>query len=342
MYPFQPLRCRLLSLGADMQRREFITLLGGAMGWSLAARAEQPAMPLVGFLGSGSPESDAFRVAAIRRGLNESGYVEGRNVAFEYRWAEDHNERLPALAADLVRHEVAVIVLIGNTSVMAAKLATATIPIIFAIGGDPIKLGLVASLNRPGGNITGVSFLTDILVAKQFEVLHETVPKTALIGFLVSPTNPNAEPALKNVLAAAELVGQKMLIVQAHTDSELEAALATLAQQRAGALVVAADPFFTNRRDKLVEFAARQKIPTIYPLREFAVAGGLMSYGADITEAGYLVGLYAGRILKGEKPAELPVQQSTKVVLIVNLKTANALGLTVPPQIVARADEVIE
>jgi putative tryptophan/tyrosine transport system substrate-binding protein len=326
-----------------MRRREFITLLGGAAAaWPLAVRAQQPAMPLVGFLGSGSPESDAFRVAAIRQGLNESGYVEGRNIAFEYRWAEDHNERLPALAADLVRHEVAVIVLIGNALAMAAKPATATIPIIFAIGGDPIKLGLVASLNRPGGNITGVSFLTDILVAKQFEVLHETVPKTALIGSLVNPTNPNAEPDMKNVLAAAELFGQKMLIVQAHTDSELEAALTTLVEQRAGALVVCADPFFTNRRDKLIEFAARQKVPAIYFLREFAAAGGLMSYGASITEAGRLVGLYAGRILKGEKPADLPVQQSTKVELVINLKTANALGLTIPPTLLARADEVIE
>jgi putative ABC transport system substrate-binding protein len=325
-----------------MRRREFITLIGGAAAaWPMAARAQQSKLPVVGFLGSGSPESDAFREAAIRQGLSETGYIEGHNVAFESRWAEDHNERLPALAADLVRHEVAVIVLFGNTAVMAAK-ATATIPIVFAIGGDPIKLGLVASLNRPGGNSTGVSFLTDLLVAKQFEVLHETVPNTTPIGVLISSTNPNAEPDTKNVLAAAESVGQKMVIVRAHADSDLEAALTTLVQQRAGALMVCADPFFTNRQDKLIEFAARQKLPAIYFLREFAAAGGLMSYGTSITEAGRLVGLYAGRILKGEKPADLPVQQSTKVELVVNLKTAKVLGLAVPPALLARADEVIE
>jgi putative ABC transport system substrate-binding protein len=327
-----------------MKRREFITLLGGAaVAWPLTARAQQARMPMVGFLGGGSPQSDAFRVAAIRQGLKEAGYVEGRNVAFEYRGAEDHNERLPDLAADLVRRGVAVIVsMSGNTSAVAAKSATATIPVVFAIGGDPIKLGLVASLNRPGGNITGVSFLTNTLVAKQFEVLHETVPKTALIGFLLNPTNQNAEPDTKNVLVAAELVGQKMAIVEAQTDSELEAAFATLVQQRTGALVVEADPFFVNRSSKLVELTARQKVPAIYFLREFVVAGGLMSYGTSITEAFRLAGLYAGRILKGEKPADLPVQQSTKVELVINLKTAKALDLTVPPQIVARADEVIE
>jgi putative ABC transport system substrate-binding protein len=306
-------------------------------------RAQQPALPVVGFLGGGSPESDAFRMGGIRKGLNESGYVEGRNVAFEYRGAEDHNERLPALAADLVRREVAVIVsMSGNTSAVAAKSATATIPIVFAIGGDPIKLGLVASLNRPGGNITGVSFLTNTLVAKQFEVLHETVPKTALIGFLVNPTNQNAELDTKNVLAAAESVGQEMAIVQARTDSELEAALATLVQQHAGAFVVEADPFFVNRSDKLVELAARQKVPAIYFLREFAAAGGLMSYGTSITEALHIVGLYAGRVLRGEKPADLPVQQSTKVELVINLKTAKALSLTIPLSLLGRADEVIE
>jgi putative ABC transport system substrate-binding protein len=326
-----------------MQRREFITLLGGAAAaWPLAVRAQQPAMPMVGFLGSGSPQSDAFRMAAIRQGLNESGYVEGRNVAFEYRWAEDHNERLPAMAADLVRREAAVIVLFGTTSVMAAKQATATIPIVFAIGGDPIKSGLVASLARPGGNITGVSFLINTLVAKQVEVLHETVPKTALIGFLVNPTNPIADTDTKNLLVAAEMLGQKLLVVQSRTDSELETAFVTLVQQRAGALVVGADPFLTDRRDKIVELAARQKVPAIYPLREFATAGGLMSYGTSATEAFRLVGLYAGRILRGEKPADLPVQQSTKVELIINLKTAKTLGLNIPLPLLGRADEVIE
>jgi putative ABC transport system substrate-binding protein len=326
-----------------MRRREFITLIGGAVAWPLSARAQQPAMPVVGILGTGSPLSDAFRVAAVRQGLIEAGYVEGRNVTFEYHWAEDHYERLPVLAAELVRREVAVIVAIGGiTTAVAAKSATSTIPIVFEMGGDPVKQGLVASLARPGGNVTGVSILIGTLIAKLFEVLHETVPKTVLIAFLVNPTNADAEIQTKNALAAAKSVGQKLLVVQAHTDSELEAAFVTLGQQRAGALVVGAEPFFISRRDKLVELAARQKVPAIYALREFAAAGGLMSYGTSITEALRIVGLYAGRILKGEKPADLPVQQSTKVELVINLKTAKALGLTVPPQIVARADEVIE
>jgi ABC-type uncharacterized transport system substrate-binding protein len=326
-----------------MRRRKFIKLIGGAAAtWPLAAWAQQ-AMPVIGFLSTGSPQSDVFRLAAVRQGLVEAGYVEGRNFVFEHRWAEDQYERLPALAAELVRRRVALIVTGGgSTSTVAAKSATATIPIVFVTGTDPIKLGLVASLNRPGGNITGVSFLVNTLVAKQFEVLHEAVPKTALIGYLVNPTYTNAEADTRNVLAAAEVVGQKLLLVQAHTDSELEAAFVTLTQQRAGALLVGADPFFFDRRDKLVELAARQKVPAIYFLREFASAGGLMSYGTSITEAYRIVGLYAGRILKGEKPAELPVQQSTKVELVVNLKTAKALGLTVPPALLARADEVIE
>jgi ABC-type uncharacterized transport system substrate-binding protein len=327
-----------------MQRREFITLLGGtAAGWPLAARAQQPIVPVVGLLGAGSPQSDAFRVAAVRQGLIEAGYVEGRNVAFEYRWAENHNERLPALAAELVRREVAVIVAIGGiTSAVAAKSATATIPIIFVVGADPIKSGLVASLNRPGGNMTGVTILIGTLVAKQFEILNETVPKAALIGFLVNPTSADAETNTKNALVAAESIGQKLLVVEADTDSGLEAAFATLVQQRAGALVVGVDPFFISRRAKLVELAARQKLPAIYTLREFVVAGGLMSYGTSVTEALGLSGLYAGRILKGEKPADLPVQQSTKVELIINLKTAKVLDITVPLPLLGRADEVIE
>jgi putative ABC transport system substrate-binding protein len=326
-----------------MQRRHFITLLGGAATWPLAARAQQPTMPVIGFLSTGSPQSDAFRVAAVRQGLIQAGYVEGRNAAFEYRWAEDHYERLPALAAELVRREVAVIAAIGGiTSAVAAKSATATIPIVFEIGGDPIKLGLVASLSRPGGNITGVSFLVGTLAAKQFEILHETVPKAALIGFLVNPTIADAETQTKNALAAAETLGQKLLVVQARTDSELETAFVTLVQQRAGALVVGGDPFFSSRPDKLVKLAAHQKIPTIYFLREFVVAGGLMSYGASINEALRIVGLYAGRILKGEKPADMPVQQSTKVELVINLKTAKALGLNISLPLIGRADEVIE
>jgi putative ABC transport system substrate-binding protein len=326
-----------------MKRREFIAALGTAVTWPLAARAQQPAMPVVGFLGAGSAESDAYRVAAARKGLIEAGYVEGRNVAFEYRWAEDRYERLPALAAELVRREVAVIVAIGgNTSALAAKAATATIPIVFEIGGDPIGMGLVANLNRPGGNITGVTFLVGTLAAKQLEILHEAVPNAALIGFLVNPANADAEFKTKDALAAAESVGQKLLVVQARTDGELEAAFAALVQQRAGALVVGAEPFFTGRRDKLVELAARQKLPAIYTLREFVTAGGLMSYGTSITEALRLSGLYTGRILKGETPADLPVQQATKVELILNLKTAKALGISVPLPLLGRADEVIE
>jgi putative ABC transport system substrate-binding protein len=327
-----------------MRRRDFITLLGGsAITWPCAARAQQPTLPVVGFLGSGSPLSDAFRLAAVQQGLTESGYVEGRNVAYEYRWAEDHYERLPALAAELVGHGIAVLISIGgSTSAVAAKSSTATIPVVFATGSDPIKLGLVTSLNRPGGNVTGVNFLTEVLVAKQFEVLYETIPTTPLIGFLVNPTSALAEAETKSALAAAESLGQKLAIVQAHTDSELEAAFATLARQRAGALTVLGDAFFLSRRDELVELAARQAIPTIYNLREYAVAGGLMSYGTSITDAHRIAGLYAGRILKGEKPADLPVQQSTKVELVINLKTAKVLGLTIPLPLLGRADEVIE
>jgi putative tryptophan/tyrosine transport system substrate-binding protein len=326
-----------------MRRREFVALLGCAAAWPLAAHAQQGTMPVIGFLSTGAPGSDAFRLAALRQGLVEAGYVEGRNFAFDYRWADDQYERLPALAAELARREVAVIVTGGGaTSTVAAKSATTTIPIVFVVGGDPVKSGLVSSLNRPDSNVTGVSFLANTLVAKQFEILHETIPKTALIAYLVNPTVANAEADTRNVLAAAEVIEQKVLVVRAQADSELEAAFVTLFQQRAGALVVGSDPFFLNRRDKLVELAARQKVPTIYFLREFASAGGLMSYGTSIAEAYRIVGLYAGRILKGEKPAELPVQQSSKVELIVNLKTAKALGLTVPPQLLARADEVIE
>jgi putative ABC transport system substrate-binding protein len=286
-----------------MKRRKVITLLGGAGAWPLAARAQQPVMPMVGFLGTRSPQSDAFRIAAVRQGLIDAGYVEERNVAFEYRWAEDRYERLPALAAALVRRKVAVIIAIGgSTSALAAKSATATIPIVFEMGGDPIKLGLVANLNRPGGNITGVGFLVGTLIAMQFELLHEAVPKAELIGFLVNQTIADAENQTKNARAAAEMLGQELLVVRAITDSELDAAFVALVQQHASALVVGADPFFISRRDKLVELAARQQLPAIYFLREFASVGGLMSYGTTITEALRLAGLYAGRILKGEKP----------------------------------------
>jgi putative tryptophan/tyrosine transport system substrate-binding protein len=326
-----------------MQRREFITALAGAAALPLTVRAQQPTMPVVGFLGTGSLQFDAFRVVAVRQSLMESGYVEGRNVAFEYRWAEDHYERLPALAVELARREVSVIVAMGGvSSALAAKSATASIPIVFAIGGDPTKSGIVASLNRPDGNITGTTFLTNVLIEKQFEILHETVPGTALIGFLVNSTNANADTDTRNVLAAAESIGQKVLVVRAHNDSDLEAAFVAMDQGRIGAFLVAADPFFLSRRDKLVELAARRKIPAIYPSSEYTTAGGLMSYGTSISNAFRVVGVYVARILKGERPADLPVQQSTKVELIINLKTAKALGLTVPLPLLGRADEVIE
>lgn len=264
-------------------------------------------------------------------------------MAFEYRWAEDHNERLPALAADLVHRGVRVIASIGGiTTAMAAKSSTAIIPIVFEIGGDPVGLGLVSSLNRPGGNITGVSLLIGTLAAKRFQIMQETVPKAALIGLLMNPTNLDTQVQTKDVLAAAQSVGQKLAVIQARTDRELEAAFATLTEKRADALLVSADPFFVARREKLVELAARHKVPTIYPLREFVAAGGLVSYGASIDEAHRTVGMYVGRILGGEKPADLPVQQATKVELVINLKTAKVLGLEIPTSLIGRADEVIE
>jgi putative ABC transport system substrate-binding protein len=330
--------------GVGMRRREFIGLIGGgAAAWPFGAVAQQAAMPVVGFLGTGSPQSDVFRVTAVRQGLMEAGYIEGKNVAFEYRWAEDQYGRLPVLASELVRREVAVIVAIGGiTAAIAAKSATATIPIVFEMGGDPVEAGLVASFNRPGGNVTGVTNLIGKLAAKQFEVLHQAVPNAALIGFLVNPTLADAGSQTKNALAAAESVGQKMVIVQARNDSDLGAAFDMLAQQHASALVVGADPFFNTRRDKLVELAARYELPTMYSLREFAEVGGLMSYGTSIVEALRIAGLYAGRIVKGERPADLPVQQSTKIELVINLKTAKALGIVFPLSLLGRADEVIE
>jgi putative tryptophan/tyrosine transport system substrate-binding protein len=326
-----------------MRRREFVTCLSTAVAWSLAARAQQRAMPVVGFLGTGSPRSDAYRVTAVRQGLMESGYVEGQNVAFEYRWAEDQYGRLPALAADLVRREVAVIVAIGGTtSAVAAKSATTTIPIVFEIGSDPITSGLVNSLNRPGGNVTGIASWIGTLAAKQFEILHETVSKSALIGVIVNPDNRDADNVANSVRAAAESVGQKIAIVQAGKESELETAFAALVQQGAEALLISADPFLNNECDKLAELAARQKLPAIHSLREYTAAGGLMSYGASVIDALRIAGHYAGQILGGEKAADLPVQQSVKIELTINLKTAKVLGLAVPAQIVARADEVIE
>jgi putative ABC transport system substrate-binding protein len=326
-----------------MRRREFITLLGGAAAsWPLAARAQQPAMPVVGYLNLGSPESDVPRLTGLRRGLNQTGYVEGRNLVIEYRWAGNQADRLPELAADLVQLRVAVIVAAGLLPALAAKAATTNIPIVFVVGDDPVQLGLVASLNRPGGNLTGFNVFDGELGAKALALLHELVPSTATIGFLENPNNPKFELTTRDVLAAAPVVGLKVQILKASTDREIDAAFASLVQARTGALLVGGDPFFNNRIERLIELAARHAIPTMYLFSEFVVAGGLISYGTSLREIYRQAGLYTGRILKGEKPADLPVQQITKLELIINLKTTKTLGLQVPDRLLALADEVIE
>jgi putative ABC transport system substrate-binding protein len=326
-----------------MRRRDLVASLAViAAAWPRALRAQQKAMPVIGNLESGSPGPFAPFVAAFRQGLGETGYVEGQNLAIEYRWAEGHYDRLPAFAADLAGRGVDVILTGGSPAAHAAKNATSTIPIVFIGINDPVKEGLVASLARPGGNLTGFAILTADLTAKRLELLSELVPQARVIALLVNPNAPTTERAIQDVQEAARAKGLQLDIVKASTESEVDGAFATLVQRRAGALVVAGDSLFFSRRDKLVALAARHAIPAIYTSRQAAAAGGLISYGASLTAASRQAGVYAGRILKGEKPADLPVQQPTKFDLVINLKTAKALGLTVPPSILARADEVVE
>jgi len=326
-----------------LKRREFITLIGSAAAaWPLAARAQQAAMPVIGYLNSGSPESDAPRLTGLRRGLNESGYVEGRNLVIEYRWAGNQADRLPALAADLVQLRVAVIVASGPPSTFAAKAATTSIPIVFGVGADPVQLGLVAGLNRPGGNVTGFNAYSGETGGKGLALLHELVPSAATIGFLENPTNTISELTMRDVLAAAPVAGVKVQILKASTDREIDAAFVSLVQARTGALLVGGDVFFHSRLEHIVGLAARHAIPTMCQVPEFVVAGGLISYGTSLIEEYREVGLYTGRILKGEKPADLPIMQATKFGLSINLKTAKALGLTVPDKLLALTDEVIE
>lgn len=326
-----------------MRRRKFIKLMGGAaVAWPLAARAQQPRMPVVGFLGTRASGEDPQLLTAFRSGLKEIGYVEGQNVVMEYRFAENQYDRLPALAADLVRRQVAVIVANGPAA-KAAKEATPTIPIAFVAGFDPVEVGLVASMSRPGGNITGVSILDVELGPKRLQLLHELAPTATIIAALVNPTDPaRAETTSKELQAAAHTLGLQLHVLHASTDRDFDTVFARLVELRAGGLVIGGEPFFNSRSEQLGALTIRHAMPTIYQLRAFAAAGGLVSYGGSLTDAYRLVGIYTGRILKGEKPADLPVQQSTKVEMVINLKTAKLFGLTVPQSLLGRADEVIE
>ena len=323
-------------------RRSFITLLGGAVAWPMAAQAQRPAMPVIGFLAFASADALVSRDVAFRQGLKETGFVEGQNVTTEYRWAENQFDRLPALAADLVRRQVSVIVANGSPSVLAAKAQTKTIPIVFAVGEDPVKEGLVASLNLPAGNITGFSYFSNQLFGKRLALLHEIVPKATAVALLVNPNNPNAAPDAKDGQAAADALGLQFHVLTASTVANLETAFAVIMQRQIGALLVGIDGLFNENREQLATLVARHGIPTIYDRRDFPVAGGLMSYGASSTDQYRQVGVYTGRILKGEKPTDLPVQQATKFEFVINLKTAKALGLVIPPSMLAIADEVIE
>jgi len=326
-----------------IKRREFITLLSGAATWPMAARAQQPAMPVIGFLSGVSPEPFAKAVAAFQQGLKELGYIQGQNVAIEYRWAEGQYDRLPALAAELARRQVAVIVATGsNASALAAKAATSTIPIVFNSGDDPVKLGLVASLNQPGGNATGINFFIAQMEPKRLGFLHQLIPTASLIAVLLNPNNPSFDAQMTDIEEAARTLGRQIHVVNASSEQDIHVAFTTFVQLRAGALLVGADPFFNARREQLVTLAAHYAIPAIYELREYAVAGGLMSYGTSLADVYRKVGAYAGRILNGEKPADLPIVQPTKFELVINLKTAKTLGLAVPEGLVLAADEVIE
>jgi putative ABC transport system substrate-binding protein len=327
-----------------MERRAFIAAVtGGLLAAPLAARAQQKAMPVIGVLSTGSPgPSSASSMAAFRQGLSEAGYVEGQNVAIEYRWADGHYDRLPALAVDLVGRKVDLIMANSPPSALAAKSATSTIPIVFRSGADPVRDGLVASLARPGGNLTGVSFVADELTAKRLELLSELVPRVGVIALLMNPTNATAERVIRDVQEAARMKGLQLHILKASSESEIDTAFASLVQLHAGALVVGADPFLSSRREQLVALASRRALPSIYAWREFAASGGLISYGPSITSAFRLVGHYAGKVLKGAKPADLPIEQPTNFELVINLKTAKALGLTIPPTLLQLADQVIE
>jgi putative tryptophan/tyrosine transport system substrate-binding protein len=325
-----------------VRRRELVLMLGGMMTAAPALRAQQKTIPVIGFLSSEASGPFAPAVAAFLQGLSETGYVEGQNVAIEYRWAEGRYDRLPAFLADLVGRKVDVIAAGSTAAIQAAKSATATIPIVFFGGGDPIRSGLVTSLPRPGGNLTGISIMASELMPKRLEFLTELVPRSKMVAMLVNPNNAGTEPMIRDLQAAARANGVQLDILNARTESEIDAAFATLVRLHAGGLVVGADAVFDTRREQLVGLAAGHAVPAIYFAREFVAAGGLISYGASLTGTWRQVGIYAGRILKGEKPADLPVQQPTKFELVVNLKTAKALGLTVPPSILARADEVIE
>jgi putative tryptophan/tyrosine transport system substrate-binding protein len=325
-----------------MRRRKFIAGLAGAAAWPLVAGAQQPTMPVIGFLNSGSPDGYAILKGEFLRGLKDTGYIEGQNIGIEYRWAEGQYDRLPTQAADLVGRRVAVIAATSTPAVLVASTATTTIPIVFTSGDDPVRLGLVASLARPGGNITGAVHLEVELTPKRVEMLHELAPAASVIAILVNPTNRNAESQSRDLQMAARTLGLQVHVLHARSERDFDAVFTSLRQLKAGALAIGSDPLFTNRSEQLAALTVRHSVPAVYEWREFVAAGGLMSYGGSIADSYRLAGVYTGRILKGEKPADLPVQQSTKIELVVNLKTAKAIGITVPQTLLARADGVIE